>query len=132
MFLLFRVQDSHLEASGSLSTQLFHFAALPPPSTQWALASIPRASRTPAACRTLHQNSLHFVLGVGNSTDMIGGIWHTSHAAQPLEHMESLGCLVLKLHGVCMKQPEGSICSCWHACCKDSKLSRSPFGAAEN
>ena len=43
LFLLFRVQDSHLEASESLPVQLFHFAVLPPPSTQWALASVPGA-----------------------------------------------------------------------------------------
>ena len=40
--------------------------------------------RTPAACRTLCQNLIHFVSGVQCSRDMIGSIWHTSRAALPL------------------------------------------------
>ena len=40
--------------------------------------------RTPAACRTLCRNLIHFVSGVQCSRDMIGGIWHTSRAALPL------------------------------------------------
>jgi hypothetical protein len=43
LFLSFRFQDSHLAASGSLPVQLFLFAVLPPPRTQWALASVPGA-----------------------------------------------------------------------------------------
>jgi hypothetical protein len=84
LVLFFRVQDSHLEAFGSLSAQLFHFAVLPPPSTQWAPASVPGALQNTHSMQNSPKKLIHFVLGAQNSRNMIGGIWHTSHAALPL------------------------------------------------
>jgi hypothetical protein len=54
LFLLFRVQDSHLEASRSLPVKLFQFAVLSPPALSGLLQVSLVPFRTPAACRTLH------------------------------------------------------------------------------
>jgi hypothetical protein len=97
--------------------------------------------RAPAACRTLHWNLIHFVSGVKNSRCMSGGIWHTSHAALPLLACMSQGFNIVILFWVSSVQETWLEASgtlfmqlhhCWHACCKDSKLSRSPSREAED
>jgi hypothetical protein len=60
LFLSFRVQDSHLEASESLPVQLFHFAAFPHP----ALSGHLQASLVPSEHLQHAEHSIktHFIL----------------------------------------------------------------------